>query len=201
MKVDFKSMTSVTKEEGIVADKLNTIISCFGARAVVHGDGDDYSSMDIDICADINGKPTRICRIDVETKPNKYSFDECYPHAHPEWISKHPSDKRGWSFLFRKVAKLYKDPRGRELVDKEDLYILCDKTCNKLFIATFGDIIAQCEVVVFHPDDRKFWFYRSPAVEGDTPDWIHTGKDGGYSYIANYIHNKIDKLKGIPNDS
>ena len=199
MKVNFKAMSPTTKEESIIAEKLNTLISVFGARAVVHGDGDDYSSMDIDICADINGKPTRICRLDVETKPNKYSFDECYPHAHPDWVSKHPSDRRGWSFLYRKVAKMFKDPRGRELVDKEDLYILCDKTCNKLFVVTFGDIMANCELVIFDQTDRKLWFYRYPAITGVAPpEFIHTGKDGGYSFIVNYIHNKIDKLKGIP---
>ena len=197
MKVNFKAMSPTTKEESIIAEKLNTLISVFGARAVVHGDGDDYSSMDIDICADINGKPTRICRLDVETKPQKYSFDECYPYAHPDWIPKHTSDKRGWSFLYRKVAKMYKDPRGRELVDKDDLYILCDRTCNKLFVVKFGDILANCDLAIFNADDPKFWFYRYRAVNKVIPDFIHTGKDGGYSFIVNYIHNKIDKIKGI----
>jgi hypothetical protein len=142
-------------EEKTISERLGKLLSPYGIESVL---SEEYASMDITL-VDSKTK-SRICSIEVETKPQKYSFDMCYPYPHPLWITTDPLSSRGWSFLYRKIMKLTKDPRGRELVRPDDLYVICDHTCDKLYVATFGDIRDNCKLVKFSLNDYEDWYVR-----------------------------------------
>ena len=74
-------------------------------------------------------------------------------------------------------------------MNPDDLYVLCDKTCEQLFVSTFGDIKKHCTLDKYNQHETKTWTYRHPAMRTGLPSFIHV--DGnGYGFIVDYLKSK-----------